>query len=832
MKKTFFLFIFILLCYKITAQDTKLTGIVADSFGKRIAFATIYLGEKYITQSNKDGLYEFNNIEMGKYSITFKADLYQTLTQEIMITRYHNLEVELIFAPPLANANTGILYKNLETVVVNATRVGDENGVAYSNISKNDIEKLNVGQDLPVLLNFQPSVISTSDAGAGVGYTGIRIRGSDATRTNVTINGIPVNDAESQGVFWVNMSDLASSVQSIQIQRGVGASANGAGAFGASVNIQTDNIREKSFFEFNNSYGSFNTWKNTFKFGTGHIKKENMKGHFALEGRLSRLVSDGFIDRAKSDLKSYYLSGGYFSDKTIIKFVAFSGKEKTYQAWNGVPESRLRNDVAEMQNYIIRNGLDNADAQNLLNANARTYNAYTYNNQIDDYQQDNYQAFFIHSVDNWDFNVAVHYTKGRGFFEQYRKNDKLENYNLADVIIGNQTIRRTDLIRRRWLDNDFYGTVFSANYQKDKIDFTLGGAWNTYQGKHFGEVIWAKYMSNGDIRHRYYDNDATKKDFNIYAKINYEWIQSKLNTTLDLQYRNVQYNFLGLANDNFGIRTINQDANFNFFNPKLAVNYKFDAKTNAYASFSVGNKEPNRDDFTQSSLQSRPKNETLLDYEVGFRKQIKSFAFQVNGYLMDYQNQLVLTGQVNDVGGYTRQNIAKSYRLGIETELSWKITSRLSWTMNATLSQNKIQNFKEFTDDFDNGGQIIKDFSNTDIAFSPNIIAGNVFEYKPFKSFTIGLMSKYVGKQYLDNTSNENRKLDAYFTQDIRLNYSWQPKFASEISFNLLINNILNERYESNGYTFNYISGGERIVENFYFPQAGTHFLLGLGVKF
>lgn len=832
MKKTFFLFIFILCCYKITAQDTKLTGIVSDSFGKRIAFATIYLGEKYVTQSNKDGLYEFNNIEIGKYSITFKADLYQTLTQEIMITRYHNLEVVLVFETSLVNNNVNVPYKNLETVVVNATRVGDENGVAYSNISKNDIEKLNVGQDLPVLLNFQPSVISTSDAGAGIGYTGIRIRGSDATRTNVTINGIPVNDAESQGVFWVNMPDLASSVQSIQIQRGVGASANGAGAFGASVNIQTDNISEKSFFEFNNSYGSFNTWKNTFKFGTGHIKKENMKGHFALEGRLSRLTSDGFIDRAKSDLKSYYLSGGYFSDKTIIKFVAFSGKEKTYQAWNGVPESRLRNDVAGMQNYIIRNGLDNADAQNLLNANARTYNAYTYNNQIDDYQQDNYQAFFIQSIDNWDFNVAVHYTKGRGFFEQYRKNDKLENYNLANVVIGNQTINRTDLIRRRWLDNDFYGTVFSANYQKDKIDFTLGGAWNTYQGKHFGEVIWAKYMSNGDIRHRYYDNDATKKDFNIYAKINYEWIQSKLNTTLDLQYRNVQYNFLGLANDNFGIRTINQDADFNFFNPKLAVNYKFDTKTNVYASFSVGNKEPNRDDFTQSSLQSRPKNETLLDYEVGFRKQIKSFGFQVNGYLMDYQNQLVLTGQVNDVGGYTRQNIAKSYRLGIETELSWKISPHLSWTMNATLSQNKIQNFKEFTDDFDNGGQIIKDFSNTDIAFSPTIIAGNVFEYKPFKSFTIGLMSKYVGKQYLDNTSNENRKLDAYFTQDIRLNYSWQPKFASEINFNLLINNVLNERYESNGYTFNYISGGERVVENFYFPQAGTHFLLGLGVKF
>ncbi len=833
MKKLFLSLLLLSLFFvPILAQNTKLSGIIIDSITQeRIANAFVSLDEKYVTQTNQAGLYEFDNIEKGTYTFLVKADFYEIYTQKIEIKEFHVIEIGLKPANTIIECLL-MPIKNLEEITINATRVTDENGVAYTNISKKEIEKLNVGQDLPILLNFQPSVVSTSDAGAGIGYTGIRIRGSDASRINVTINGIPVNDAESQGVFWVNMPDFASSVGSIQMQRGVGASTNGAGAFGGSINIQTDNISQKSFLTLNNSFGSFNTWKNTIKFGTGNIKNQRMKnGYFALEGRLSRLNSDGFIDRAKTDLRSYYLSGGYFSNNTIIKLIAFSGKEQTYQAWNGVPESRLRNDTQGMQNYIIRNGLDNADAQNLLNGNSRTYNSYTYNNEIDDYQQDNYQASINQRIRDWDFNISFHYTKGRGFFEQYRKDDKLENYNLDNVTIGNQTITKTDLIRRRWLDNDFYGTVFSANYDRGKIDLTFGGGWNTYQGKHFGEVIWAKYASNGNIRHRYYDNDATKKDFNLYTKLNYKWT-TKLNTTLDIQYRNVGYNFVGLANDNFGIRTVNQNVNFNFFNPKAAISYNFDDNTQIYTSFSVGNKEPNRDDFTQSSPQSRPKNETLLDYEMGIRKKYKSINFQINGYFMDYQNQLVLTGQVNDVGGYTRKNIAKSYRAGVESEFAWRIMNNFTWRINATFSQNKIQNFKEFTDDYDNGGQMTKDFSKTDIAFSPNIIAGSIVEYNPFKNFTLGLMSKYVGKQYLDNTNDENRKLNAYFMQDIRLNYIWKPKFAQEINFNLLINNILNAKYESNGYTYNYISGGERIVENFYFPQAGTNFLFGMGITF
>lgn len=665
-------------------------------------------------------------------------------------------------------------------------------------IEKQDLQKQNLAQDLPILLNFTPSVVTTTDAGAGVGYTGMRIRGSDATRINVTINGIPLNDSESQGVFWVNMPDFASNVSSLQIQRGVGTSTNGGSAFGASVNISTDAPSEKASVEINNAYGSFNTWKHNAIFHTGKI------GNFRMMGRLSKISSDGFIDRAFSDLKSFYLSGVYDLKKGSLTANVFSGQERTYQAWNGVPEE-------------------------ILQQGNRTYNELTYENEIDNYQQDHYQLIYNQNItSNWKLNTALHYTRGRGYFEQYKAEEKLSKYGLENVKIGNETITKTDLIRRRWLDNDFYGWTYNLSYKDAKLDFQLGGALNRYEGKHFGEVIWAKFASNGAIRHRYYDNDATKTDFNTFAKANYGFTEN-LFGFVDLQVRKVNYSFLGFDNEQ---RNVTQSANYTFFNPKFGTRYLLD-NHEFYASYAIGNREPNRDDFTQSTPQSRPKNETLQNIEIGYSAGFSKLSFSVNYYYMNYKNQLVLTGQINDVGGYIRSNIDKSYRTGIELVGGWQISDKIKWEANMTLSRNKIANSVEFLDNYDTGEQEKVSYSNADIAFSPSVIAGSSLNFNLFKDFNVALLSKYVGKQYLDNTQSESRKLNPYFTNDIRLSYNFSiPKVAKNIGFSVLLNNIFNTLYESNGYTFGYISESQTIRQNYYYPQAGFNFLTQLSLRF
>ncbi len=676
-------------------------------------------------------------------------------------------------------------------------------------LEKREIEKNNLAQDLPILLNFTPSLVSFSDAGAGVGYTAMRIRGSDATRTNVTINGIPINDSESQGVFWVNMPDLASSASSVQIQRGVATSTNGAGAFGASLNIETQNPDSEPFVEINNTFGSFNTWKHNLKFGTGLIKNK-----IAIEGRISKISSDGFIDRAFSDLKSFFISGIYKGKRKQLKINVFSGQERTYQAWNGIPEE------------ILRKG-------------NRTYNELNYENEIDNYQQDHYQAFYDQDFGtNWHLNLAAHYTYGRGYYEQYKTDQEFANYGLQDVQNGLETIKTTDLIRRRWLDNDFYGAVYNLTYKNAKLDLHFGGAWNIYEGKHFGEVIWAKNMSNGQIRHRYYDNDAKKIDFNAFAKANYEFLPN-IFAFLDLQIRSVNYDFLGYNNE---LQNVQQKADLLFFNPKLGLRYRKN-QHDFYASYAVGNKEPNRQDFTESTPESRPKAENLQNVEMGYTANFGNFSLFANYYLMYYRNQLVLTGQINDVGAYIRTNIPDSYRMGLElgTKL---IFNNLTWNANLALSRNKIQKFTEYLDDYDNGGQKTIDYENTDLAFSPSIVAGSELEYR-FKNLKISLLSKYVSDQYLDNTQEQSRKLKAFATHDLRISYSFlgrskylqgqaKPKEAwfENMTLNLLINNILNTKYEPNGYTFGYITGQETVRQNYYYPQAGTHFLVGLGIRF
>ncbi len=715
--------------------------------------------------------------------------------------------------------------QELEQIQIKATRAGATTPTTYSNLSREDIQSNNFGQDLPYLLDGTLSTVVSSDAGAGVGYSNIRIRGVDPTRTNVTINGIPINDAESQGMFWVNMPDFASSSENIQVQRGVGTSANGGAAFGASINVKSDNIRQKAYAELDNSYGSFDTWKNTLKIGSGIINN-----HFAFDARLSNITSKGYIDRSRSDLKSFYTSGAWFNAKSMLKFNVFSGREITYQAWNGVPESRIKNDENEMLAYANRNGLSQEETDNLLNS-GRTYNSFTYNNQVDRYSQTHYQLHFNHRFNSaWKLNVSAHYTRGKGYYEEYKNDQKLENYNIASLVIDSTTtITRSDLIRRKWLDNHFFGMIYNLNYTKNNFELTYGGGINQYLGKHYGDVIWARYASNSEIGDVYYSDDASKLDFNNYVKVNY---RIKRNVLFgDLQVRAVQYVFEGISDLSSTAINETQKANYVFFNPKIGWMFNWNDYNNTYVSVALSNREPIRKDFTENVTGNRPKPETLYNLEVGNRYQKDKWAFNASYYMMYYHNQLILTGQINDVGGYTRTNALKSYRSGIELEASYRATKWLAISAGGTYSLNKIVDFTEYVDDYDNGGQQAIQHKNTDLALSPNLIASYGLHFTPLKNFNIRLTGKYVGRQFLDNSSDLARSIDGYYLMNLNISYLWKLPKIEGIEFGLLVNNLLNTKYENNGYTYSYIANQETIKENFYFPQAGINFLGRICVK-
>ncbi len=741
--------------------------------------------------ADEQGKFSFSALPAGAYTLQVSFVGYRSYEQRIDLQQDVTLDIRLVA--------TALWSKEVD---VFGTRLYP---ITKTIVDKKDLAPQNLGQDLPILLNFTPSMVTTSDAGAGIGYTGMRIRGSDPTRINVTINDVPLNDAESQGVFWVNMPDFATSVAQIQVQRGVGTSVNGAGAFGASVNITTLAPEDKASAEITNGYGSFNTWRHNVVFHSGVINNR-----FKMMGRLSKITSDGFIDRAFSDLKSFYLSGVYLTEKGSITANVWSGKEQTYQAWYGVPEEELRK-------------------------GNRRFNSQTYDNETDNYQQDHYQLIWQTAVGSgWNWKSTLHYTRGRGYFEQYRDNDRLSRYQIAPVQIGNQTITRSDLIRRRWLDNHFYGLTWQLSYQSPQLradapvlDFQFGGAANRYLGKHFGEVIWARFAGNSNIRHRYYDNDAVKDDINAYARANYQ-LADGLFVFGDLQLRRINYDFLGYDNR---LENVTQNANLLFFNPKAGVRYLI-GSSEWYASYAVGHREPNRRDYTESSPASRPRPEQLHNIEAGYSGSVGNWAFNANLFYMYYKDQLVLTGSVNDVGGYIRQNIPDSYRAGIELVAAWQINKKLKWEGNAAFSRNKIRAFTEFLDDYDNGGQVSIEHKNTDIAFSPAVVAASQLHFAPAKYLQISLLTKYVSRQYLDNTQQLSRSLDAFFTNDLRMSYAIRPKFCSEIGLGLLVNNVFNHLYENNGYTFGYVSGGQPTYENFYFPQAGTNFLAQVSVKF
>lgn len=815
--KTLFTTCLIFLGLNVLQAQNSINGTVIDAESKEpLIGATLKVLNSYrATSTNENGQFSFNGLEENT-SVVISYIGYQTDTissQELKTTN----EI-------LLNAKS---YQTDE-VIINATRVSEDAPATATNVSKEEIEKNNLGQDIPYLLQQTPSVVTTSDAGAGIGYTGIRIRGSDASRINVTINGVPLNDAESHGVFWVNMPDLASSLESIQIQRGIGTSTNGAGAFGATINMETTGIEKDAYAEINNSIGSFNTRKHTVKVGSGLINNR-----FQFESRLSQLNSDGYIDRASSNLKSYYLSGAYYGEKTIIKAITFGGKERTYQSWYGTPESRINGNIEDMNTHASNEGLDDFRVSNLLNS-GRTYNYYLYENQVDNYNQDHYQLHFSHEFSKKVIaNLSLHYTKGEGYYEELKFDEDLSDYNLEPVITGFDTINSSNLVRRRWLDNDFYGFTYSINYKANKkLDFTLGGGLNNYDGDHFGRIIWSQFASNSFLTKEYYFNTGEKLDGNAYLKTNFK-ANDKLNLYADVQARMINYKVEGTDNDQ---RMLEVEEDFLFINPKVGANYKVNERLQAYLFAGISNREPNRADFIDQNPNT-PKNEankaeTMTNIEAGIDFKANRYKLAANLYFMDYENQLVNTGQLNDVGSPIRQNVDNSYRAGIELQAAVKLNKEFTFAANATFSENKIVDFTNTVYDYTNGYDIIEEkLGKTDIALSPDIIASAELSYLFKKQVEFALIARYVGDQYLDNTSNPNSKLEAYLVSDFRINYQIPTKLIKNASINLLVNNVFSEKYSSNGYTYSYIVG-ETITENFYYPQAFRNYLLSLNLKF
>ncbi|MGB2273195.1 MAG: TonB-dependent receptor [Flavicella sp.] len=783
-KKVKFLVAFLGLCmyaFVGNAQSFTLSGKVSNDKQEPLVGATVLVKER-----NKGVTADFS----GNYKLSLEAGTYELEVSYVGYTT--KKQVVTVAANQKIDFNLSDATNILDEVLVSGVRVKSDAPVTHSNMDKTEIAKRNLGQDIPVLLNYLPSVVTTSDAGAGIGYTGIRVRGSDATRVNVTINGIPYNDSESMGTFWVNIGDFASSVENLQLQRGVGTSTNGAGAFGASLNMLTDAFSQDAYAEIASSTGSYNTFKNTLKFSTGKLND-----HFELAGRISKITSDGYIDRAFSDLNSYFLQGSYVDDNTLIKAIMFGGGEETYQAWYGIDATQL--------------------------AENRRQNPYTYDNEIDHYNQDHFQLLWNEKISsNWSSNLGLHYTWGRGYYEQFKEGEDFSEYGLTPIVIENTTIDTTDLIRRKWLNNDFYGMTFTLDYKQNNTNVTFGGAINEYKGDHYGRVIWAQYASQTSIRHKYYDTYGDKIDGNTYLKANHKF-SDRLTAYADLQYRYINYKATGVAANKV-------DDTFNFFNPKAGLTFTVDENSSIYASYARANREPNRGDYENGN----PKPEKLDDYELGWRFAAERIKINANVYFMAYQDQLVLSGGIDpNTGEPLRKNVGESYRSGLEIDAEFDLGAGFSLRPNVALSSNKNVDYKEEWDG------ALKNFGDTNISFSPEIIAGNFLTYAPKDNLQISLLSKYVGEQFMGNNDSAASKLEDYFINDFNVSYTLNTKKVfKSVTFTALVNNIFNEKYVSNGYYGTWIDDysvpNEITTYEYagYYPQATRNFLVGMTLKF
>jgi iron complex outermembrane receptor protein len=800
----------LLLPFMASAQFV-ISGRVAGPDGLALPGATVTIsGTDIKTPTDTGGRYRLESLKAGAYVLRVSYIGYYAQSRNIVLG-----------ASLVANFTMESAEMLTEEVTVSGTRATKNSPTTFTNLSKADIAKNNLGQDLPFLLDQTPSLVSQSDAGAGVGYTYIHIRGSDGTRINVTINGVPYNDSEEQATFFVDLPDFASSVDNIQIQRGVGTSTNGAGAFGGSINIQTTTRIDTAYAELNNSIGSYGTSKNTVNLGTGLLDD-----HFSVDGRLSRIWSNGYIDRAFSNLQSFFLTGAYYGKNTVIRLNVFGGTEHTYQAWDGEPEDSLR---AGNRTY---NPLGSENLQGM---------GPFYQNQTDNYTQDHFQLLVDQKIsDKLSFSGALHYTHGFGYYEEYVPQQSLSALGITPVTVGGKIIDTTDLTQQLWLNNKFYGVTYNLKYvPTKKLNMMLGGAYNQYNGEHYDNIQWTQQSTDLPPGYQYESDNAFKTDFNIFGKADYTI--GKLSLYADMQYRHVYYSFLGY---NDQLQNIQQKVFLDFFNPKAGATYQFNANNNVYASFAVGNHEPDRDDYTQSTPANRPQPENLKDWEVGYRTQQGIFSGGINAFYMLYYNQLVLTGELNDVGDQVRSNVKNSYREGLEFDGSLRISSRLNWAATAALSSNKVDGFQEYLVDYDNNSTVEYTYKKTDIAFSPDFVGSSTISFRPIPGGEIALISKYVSRQYLDNTSNINppgysasdptsdRYLNGYFLNGLRLGYNFKTSWIKNIGVTLLINNIFSEKYESNGATYPDIESGKVVNYNYFFSQAPANFLLGLNMKF
>jgi iron complex outermembrane receptor protein len=788
-------------------SQSSISGRVVDEYGSPLAGADVVIENTYqgaITDA--DGYYVIKKIKHGAYILNASYMGYNSKSNIINL----DSETEVDFILSEANIIA-------EEIVILSTRVKGTAPVNYTNVGKAEIEERDFGQDIPQILGFTPSMVYSSDAGTGIGYTNFRIRGTDMNRINITVNGVPLNDAESHGVWWVDLPDFAGSVDNVQIQRGVGTSVPGSAGFGATMNFQTFTMNWRPYATVSSTFGSYNTMKNTISAGTGILN-----GKFSLDFRMSGIRSDGYIDRAFSDLNSWHMQAGYYTGKTMLKFNIFSGREKTYQAWYGVPSALLDSDRDFNPAGMI-----------ISDAGDTTW----YDNETDNYKQDHYQLTFSREFDrDYFLNATLFYTKGKGYYEEYRQDQRLADYRIDQVITGSDTINSTDLIRRKWLDNDFYGLTWSLIFKEDIIDGSIGGGINRYDGRHFGRIIWARFAGESEINHEWYRGTGLKTDGNIFVKANYNVLRN-LVIYGDIQYRFIRYQIGGIHED---LRKLSQDNVYSFFNPKCGINYDFNSNHGVYFSFAVANREPNRSNFTDAdTTHPAPGPETLFDYELGYKAGLNKFYLEANLYFMSYRDQLILTGEINNVGAPIMVNTPRSYRAGLEIMAGLHPWNKLNIDANLTLSRNKIKGFTEYVDNWDYWSdpetqpyQFTRDLGETDLAFSPSVTGGSRITYEIIDNLKIILQSKYVGRQYIDNTSSEDRILDPYFVNDLIVRYNFKTKLVQEIGLSLQVNNLFNAEYESNAWIYRYYLGGEEYFSDGYFPQAGIHLYGGVTLKF
>lgn len=832
MKRLIALACLLFIATTLLAQTCTIKGKVVNKKGEALEMATVVIKElQKAVYTDSEGTFSFENIKKGKYTFLIEYLGYAN-TEEI-----HSV-TNTISSIEFTISSNRIMT---EDIIVKGTRAGNKTPMAYTNMNKEQLSKVGNGKDITFMLSSIPSVVATSESGTGIGNTAIRVRGTDPTRINVCVNGIPMNDSESQAVFWANVPDFSSSVNNVQIQRGVGSSTNGAAAFGATVNFQTTSINEKAYANLNFAGGSYNTYIKNIKAGTGLIAD-----HFVFDVKYSELKSDGYINYATADHQSAFFSGSYIADKTLIKANIILGEQHTGISWWGTPKDKLKTD----RRY-------NPAGVNIDNHGNKHY----YKDQTDNYWQNHYQLIINHSFnDNFNANIALHATTGEGYYEQYKDKEdwmsksstRFKYYGLKNVNIDDKELEGTDIIRRKQMDNTFYGITSSFIYEKGKVNFIFGGAANQYNGNHFGNVLWTEY-SDGSIPKDYewYKNTSKKIDANVFAKLNYQLTQ-KLNIYGDIQYRYIDYKMEGFDDDKYKVdnqnktHDINQQHYFNFVNPKCGISYTINNNSKLYTSFAVGNREPSRADLKAASKTTNqifPKKETMFDYELGYTYNNKKLYASANLYYMDYNNQLVNTGKLSSNGYALMANVKSSYRTGIELSASYKFNNILRWSANTTLSKNIIDNHTETAKTYNANWELIidadgnevhrnKEYKNTRISYSPDFIASSMIEISPLKNLSIGINSKYIGKQYFDNTESNDRSIDAYFVNDVILNYHFALKGIKKINLQLALNNVLEEEYSSNGYGGYDIVDGKETTWAYYFTQAPFNFMMKASINF